>query len=66
MARSEAKVPEAPRPARKTSHYSTEVEDETLEFIRAIEDFKRKNAQPFPSWSEVLQVLKGLGYSRQT
>lgn len=49
---------------RRKSHYSTPVEDEELEFIQAIEDFKKANGQPFPSWSEVLQVLKGLGYSK--
>ena len=50
--------------SRRKSHFSTPVEDEELEFIQAIEDFKKENGQPFPSWSEVLQVLKGLGYSK--
>ena len=58
------KVAETPKPTRKKSHYSTPVENEDLEFIQAIEDFKREQGQPFPSWSEVLQVLKRLGYSK--
>lgn len=49
---------------RRKSHYSTPVEDEELEFIQAIEAFKKENGQPFPSWSEVLRVLKELGYSK--
>lgn len=52
------------KPSRRKSHYSTPVDDEELEFIQAMEDFKKENSQPFPSWSEVLRVLKGLGYSK--
>ena len=52
----------APGSGRKVSHYATPVEDEELEFIQAIEAFKSETDQPFPSWSEVLQVLKSLGY----
>lgn len=49
---------------RRASRFSTPVDDEELEFIRAIERYKRVNHRPFPSWSEVLGVLKGLGYRR--
>ena len=35
-----------------------------LEFIKAIDDFKRKNQRPFPSWREVLSILKDLGYQK--
>ena len=65
MAGAKAEVTEAPKSSRKKSHYSTSVEDDDLEFIRAIEDFKRMNDQPFPSWSEVLKVLRSLGYTKQ-
>jgi len=37
---------------------------EVIEFLTAIDDYKRKNARPFPSWSEILEVLKGLGYRK--
>jgi hypothetical protein len=41
-----------------------EMPAEVLEFITAIDDYKRLNRRPFPNWSEVLEVLKGLGYQR--
>lgn len=41
-----------------------EMPAEVLEFIQAIDDYKRLNRRPFPTWSEVLEVLKGLGYQR--
>ncbi len=36
----------------------------TAEFARAMEDYKRRHNRPFPTWSEVLEVLRGLGYAR--
>jgi hypothetical protein len=35
-----------------------------LEFMDAIETYKRASGRPFPTWSEVLKVLRGLGYER--
>jgi hypothetical protein len=46
----------APRP--------DEMPPEVLEFITAIDDYKRLHRRPFPTWSEVLEILKTLGYSR--
>ena len=43
---------------------SIEVDDDTLEFIEAIDEFKQSHSKPFPSWSEVLYVLKSLGYRK--
>ena len=43
-----------------------EMPAEVLEFITAIDEYKRLHRRPFPTWSEVLEVLKGLGYSRST
>jgi hypothetical protein len=37
---------------------------EVIEFITAIDDYKRRYRRPFPSWSEVLEIVKQLGYSR--
>jgi hypothetical protein len=42
----------------------TEITSEVLDFIRALDDFKRSKNRPFPTWSEVLEVVKGLGYRR--
>ena len=37
---------------------------EEVEFVRAIDRYKRKYDRPFPSWSEVLLVIKQLGYTK--
>ncbi len=37
---------------------------EEVEFIRAVDRYKRKYDRPFPSWSEILLVVKGLGYTK--
>jgi hypothetical protein len=38
-------------------------EDETA-FMKAMERYKRENRRPFPTWSEVLEVLVSLGYRK--
>lgn len=35
-----------------------------LEFMRALEQYKRSSGRTFPTCSEVLEVLKSLGYTR--
>ncbi len=42
-----------------------DMEEETLEFIRAINRFKERSGRSFPTWSEVLGILKELGYERR-
>ena len=37
---------------------------ETLEFICAIDRFKRRTLKVYPTWSEVLVILKSLGYEK--
>ena len=37
---------------------------EEMEFINAINAYKTKHSRPFPTWSEVLHVLKALGYRK--
>jgi hypothetical protein len=41
-----------------------EVDADALEFIEALDRFKKQHGRPFPSWSEVLLVLRQLGYRR--
>lgn len=41
-----------------------EMPADVLEFITAIDDYKRLHQRPFPTWSEVLEIVKGLGYAR--
>ncbi len=41
-----------------------EISGELLEFIMAIDDYKRINERPFPSWSEVFEIIQYLGYRK--
>src|SRR5215211_4051674 len=38
--------------------------DEEIEFMKAMDQYKRENRRPFPTWSEVLEVLQALGYRK--
>ncbi len=38
--------------------------DEQFEFLMAIEEYKKANSKPFPTWTEVLEVIKALGYRK--
>ena len=38
--------------------------DEEIDFMRAMDDYKRKSGRQFPTWSEVLEVLRSLGYRK--
>lgn len=52
-----------PKPER-VSHFTTAVDEDAMEFIQAIEAFKKAKHRAFPTWGEVLGVLKGLGYRK--
>jgi hypothetical protein len=41
-----------------------EISGELLEFIMAIDEYKRVNDRPFPSWSEVFEIVHYLGYRK--
>ncbi|MFO0938425.1 MAG: hypothetical protein U0798_18130 [Gemmataceae bacterium] len=36
--------------------------DEETDFMKAMDRYKRDNRRPFPTWSEVLEVMRSLGY----
>src|ERR1700740_2962319 len=38
--------------------------DEEIIFMKAMDQYKRDNRRPFPTWSEVLEVLYSLGYRK--
>jgi hypothetical protein len=40
--------------------YSTE----EIEFMRALDAYKRSSGRAFPTCSEILEVIRGLGYRR--
>jgi hypothetical protein len=35
-----------------------------MEFMRAMNEYKQSSGRMFPTWSEVLEVLRGLGYQK--
>ena len=39
---------------------------EEIEFVRAVDRYKRKFNRPFPTWSEVLAIIKELGYTKDS
>lgn len=56
-------------PGRRLGELRREAEEgrlagELLEFINAIDDYKRINSRPFPSWSEVFEIIHYLGYRK--
>jgi len=56
-------------PGRRRTEYRRDAEEghmneEQLEFIRAMDEYKRANARPFPTWTEVLDVALYLGYRK--
>lgn len=38
--------------------------DDEISFMKAMDQYKRDNRRPFPTWSEVLEVLRALGYRK--
>jgi hypothetical protein len=51
-----------PRPERNINDYPLSTDE--VEFINAITDYKEKFTRPFPTWSEILHVMRTLGYTR--
>ncbi|MQY62247.1 hypothetical protein GH146_03030 [archaeon] len=41
-----------------------EMSDEQFEFLMAVNEYKKKNTRPFPTWTEVLELIKALGYRK--
>lgn len=56
-------------PGRRRTDYRRDAEEghmneEQLEFIKALDEYKRVNNRPFPTWTEVLDVALYLGYRK--
>ena len=52
-------------PSRTCRHHCTSDHTftaEELEFLQAMEDFKKATNKKFPTWTDALNVLMGLGY----
>ncbi len=41
-----------------------QMSDEQFEFVMAIDEYKRANNRPFPTWTEVLEIIRALGYRK--
>jgi hypothetical protein len=41
-----------------------QMSSEQFEFLMAIDEYKKQNDRPFPTWTEVLEVVKALGYRK--
>jgi len=41
-----------------------QMSEEQFQFLMAIDEYKRKNQRPFPTWTEVLEVILALGYRK--
>jgi hypothetical protein len=41
-----------------------QMSEEQFEFLMAIDAYKKANGRPFPTWTEVLEVIKALGYRK--
>lgn len=56
-------------PGRRRSDFMKAAEEgemthEQFLFIKAIDAYKRVNDKPFPTWTEVLEVIRKLGYRK--
>jgi len=56
-------------PGRRRSDFMKSAEEgemttEQFLFIKAIDAYKRVNNRPFPTWTEVLEVVRKLGYRK--
>jgi hypothetical protein len=46
------------------THLGADYAPDEVEFMTAMDEYKRLNRRPFPTWREVLYVLKRLGYKK--
>jgi hypothetical protein len=40
--------------------------DAEIEFMNAMQAYKSQSGRMFPTWSEILEVLRGLGYAKSS
>ncbi|MEM1107809.1 MAG: hypothetical protein AAGH99_03875 [Planctomycetota bacterium] len=56
-------------PGRRRNDFTKSAEEgemtpEQFLFIKAIDAYKRVNQRPFPTWTEVLEIIRKLGYRK--
>ena len=50
-------------PDRKSAEEG-EMTDDQFEFIMAVDKYKRTNSRPFPTLTEILEIVKDIGYKK--
>jgi hypothetical protein len=56
--------PSQPKKQLRRSPDDEMITADVLEFIAAIEEYRKKHNRPFPTWSEILKIVTDLGYRR--
>ncbi len=46
------------------AHPGSEIEGDALEFVRAMAAYQKRYRRRYPAWTEVLYVLRTLGYAK--
>ncbi|OQY05964.1 MAG: hypothetical protein B6I25_04925 [Planctomycetales bacterium 4572_13] len=41
-----------------------QMNEEQFEFLMAMDEYKRANQRPFPTWTEVLEIIRAIGYRK--
>lgn len=54
----------SPKQNRHCALAGAEISPDELEFMNAVDAFKRRTGKAFPLWSEVLVVVRSLGYRK--
>lgn len=52
------------RRRRKNERNAAMYDQDVFDLLQAIDSWRRKNDRSFPAWSEVLQILKALGWRK--
>lgn len=59
-----AAAPAARKRRRRNERNAAAYDDDVCELLHAVDEWRRKSGRSFPAWSEVLQLLKGLGWRK--
>jgi hypothetical protein len=52
------------RPEERKAAEEGQMTDDQFEFIMAVDQYKKLNSRPFPTWTEILEIVKALGYRK--
>ena len=52
------------RPESRRAAEEGQMNDAQVEFLQAVNQYKKENTRPFPSWTEVLDIILAMGYRK--